>query len=80
MNSEIDVNLLVSVYNEKINSLTSQNILLEARLKSLIKDYTEEKNKLLMANLELQRKLDSLEDKPSANSKKVSKTETSDFE
>jgi hypothetical protein len=82
MNSEIDVNLLVSIYNEKINSLTSQNILLEARLKSLIRDYSEEKNKLLMANLELQRKLDSLDDSSpsSSTSKELSKVETSDYE
>jgi hypothetical protein len=85
MNSEIDVNLLVSIYNEKINSLTSQNILLEARLKSLVRDYSEEKNKLLMANLELQRKLDSLGDESlssstSSTSKKSSKAEPSDYE
>jgi len=77
MNSEIDVNILASVYNEKIISLTSQNILLEAKLKSLIKDFTEEKNKLLMANLELQRQLDiSTEASPS---KKTPKIETKDY-
>ena len=30
MNGEIDVNILASVYSEKINALTSQNIFLEA--------------------------------------------------
>lgn len=78
MNSEIDVNILASVYNEKIISLTSQNIVLEAKLKSLIKDFTEEKNKLLMVNLELQRQIDVLgEESPS--SKKTPKTETKDY-
>lgn len=84
MNSEIDVNLLVTVYNERINSLYSQNILLEARLKSLIRDYTEEKNKLMMANLELQRQLDILSDGDSPVSKKVikekSNEKSSDYE
>lgn len=84
MNSEIDVNLLVTVYNERINSLYSQNILLEARLKSLIRDYTEEKNKLMMANLELQRQLDILSEGDSPASKKVikekSNEKSSDYE
>lgn len=78
MNSEIDVNLLVSVYNERLVALTSQNVILEARIKSLIKDYTEEKNKLMLANLELQRKLDSSSEETS--SKKPPKIEKSDYE
>jgi hypothetical protein len=78
MNSEIDVNILASVYNEKIISLTSQNIVLEAKLKSLIKDFSEEKNKLLMANLELQRQIDVLSEE-SPSSKKTPKTETKDY-
>lgn len=78
MNSEIDVNLLVTVYNERINSLYTQNILLEARLKSLIKDCTEEKNKLMMANLELQRQLDIISDIPAP--KKMIKEKSTDYE
>jgi hypothetical protein len=82
MNSEIDVNLLVTVYNERINSLYSQNILLEARLKSLIRDYTEEKNKLMMSNLELQRQLDVLSESPASKKllKDKIKEESSDYE
>lgn len=60
MNSEIDVNILVSIYNEKINALSSSNVLLEARLKSIVQEFTKEKNTLLMANLELQKELDLL--------------------
>lgn len=78
MNSDIDVNILASVYNEKINALTSQNILLEAKLKSLIKDFTEEKNKLLMANLELQRQVDIL-NPDSEKSSATTKVKKSDY-
>ena len=82
MNSEIDVNLLVTVYNERINALYSQNILLEARLKSLIRDYTEDKNKLMMSNLELQRQLDVLNVSPASKKilKEKSKEELSDYD
>jgi hypothetical protein len=53
MNSEVDVNVLVSIYNQKISALTNQNILLEAKLQTLQKDYQEEKNSLLMKIVEL---------------------------
>lgn len=52
-NSEVDINLLVSIYNQKISTLTNQNILLEAKLQTLIKDYEEEKNSLLMKIIDL---------------------------
>ena len=60
MNSEVDVNILVNLYNQKISTLTNQNILLEAKLQSLIKDFEEEKNKLLTENLNIQNKYDEL--------------------
>jgi len=69
MNSEIDVNILVSIYNEKINSLSSSNVLLEARLKSIVQEFAKEKNTLLMANLELQKELDLLKNSDKSNGK-----------
>ena len=68
MNSEVDVNILVSVYNQKITALTNQNILLEAKLQSLTKDFEQQKNVLLTENLNLQNKYDELK-----NSKKIEK-------
>jgi hypothetical protein len=68
MNSEVDVNILVNLYNQKISALTNQNILLEAKLQSLTKDFEEQKNVLLTENLNLQNKYDELK-----NSKKIEK-------
>ncbi len=68
MNSEVDVNILVNLYNQKISALTNQNILLEAKLQSLSKDFEEQKNVLLTENLNLQNKYDELK-----NSKKMEK-------
>jgi len=65
MNSEVDVNVLVNLYHQKISGLTNQNILLEAKLQSLTKDFEEQKNVLLTENLNLQNKYDELK-----NSKK----------
>lgn len=53
MSSEVDINILISIYNQKIANLTNQNILLEAKLQSLTKDFETEKNNLLMQLLEL---------------------------
>ena len=68
MNSEVDVNILVNLYNQKISTLTNQNILLEAKLQSLTKDFEEQKNVLLTENLNIQNKYDELK-----NSKKIEK-------
>ena len=52
-NSEVDVNVLIKLYNQKLASLSNQNILLEAKLQTLTQDYftLEEKyNELLISN------------------------------
>ena len=59
-NSEVDVNLLVNLYHQKIAQLSNQNILLEEKLQTLTKDFAEEKNALLEENLTMQEKYDAL--------------------
>ena len=63
MQNEVDVNVLITLYNQKLSLITNQNVLLEAKLQSLSNDFNEEKQKLLMVNLELQKKVDDLEKK-----------------
>jgi len=75
MNNEVDVNILVNVYNQKISSLINQNILLEAKIQSNLKDYEEEKNTLLMANLELQKKYDEFNRSKQKNQDKYEEAE-----
>jgi hypothetical protein len=58
--SEVDINVLVRLYNQKLATLTNQNILLEAKLQTLTEDFIEQKNQLLSTNLELQNKYDEL--------------------
>ena len=58
--SEVDVNVLVRLYNQKLATLTNQNILLEAKLQTLTDDFAEEKEHLLQKNLDLQEKYDAL--------------------
>ena len=52
-NNEVDVNVLVNLYNSKLASALNQNVLLEAKLQTLKNDFEKEKNELLeqLANL-----------------------------
>jgi len=52
-NSEVDVNILVNLYNSKLASALNQNILLEAKIQTLKNDFEKERNELLeeIANL-----------------------------
>lgn len=63
--SEVDINVLIRLYNQKLSALSNQNILLEAKLQTLSEDFSKEKNELLAENLDLQNKYDELK-----NSKK----------
>ena len=46
-NSEVDVNVLVNLYNSRLASALNQNVLLEAKLQTLKNDFEKEKNELL---------------------------------
>ena len=52
-NSEVDVNVLINLYNSKLASALNQNVLLEAKLQTLKNDFERERNELLeqIANL-----------------------------
>ena len=46
-NNEVDVNVLVNLYNSKLASALNQNVLLEAKLQTLKNDFEKERNELL---------------------------------
>ena len=52
-NSEVDVNVLVNLYNSRLSTALNQNVLLEAKLQTLKNDFEKEKHELLeqIANL-----------------------------
>ena len=45
--SEVDVNVLVTLYHSKLAAALNQNVLLEAKLQTLKNDFEKEKNELL---------------------------------
>ena len=46
-NSEVDVNVLVNLYHNKLAAALNQNVLLEAKLQTLKNDFQKEKSELL---------------------------------
>ena len=59
-NNDVDVNALIKIYNQKISTLTNQNILLEAKLQTFVQDNLDAQKELLAEKLELQEKYDNL--------------------
>ena len=55
-NSEVDVNVLVKIYHQKLANALNQNVLLEAKLETLKSDYEEKVNDLLQENANLKDK------------------------
>ena len=55
---EVDVNVLIKLYNSKLAALTNQNVLLEAKLSTLSQDYKEQLDALLAENADLKSKLE----------------------
>jgi len=46
-NREVDINVLVQLYNQRLSTLTNQNVLLEAKIQTLTNDFGEERKKLI---------------------------------
>ena len=58
--NDVDVNALIKIYNQKISTLTNQNILLEAKLQTIVQDNLDAKKELLADKLEFQEKYENL--------------------
>ena len=58
--TDVDINVLIQIYNAKLAQLSHQNVLLEAKVQTLTQDFLDEKNDLLASLKELQEKHDNL--------------------
>ena len=58
--NDVDVNTLIKVYNQKISTLTNQNILLEAKLQTTVQDHLDAQKELMAEKLEYQEKYENL--------------------
>jgi uncharacterized protein YeeX (DUF496 family) len=60
--SEVDVNVLIKLYHNKLSQLINQNLLLEAKLTTLSQDYKDKFEELLIKNTELSLKIEESEE------------------
>ena len=58
--NDVDVNALIKIYNQKISTLTNQNILLEAKLQTVVQYHLDAQKELLAEKMELQEKYENL--------------------
>ena len=58
--SDVDINVLIKLYNQKLATLANQNVLLEAKLHTITQDFLDEKKELLANQAELQEKYENL--------------------
>ena len=56
--SEVDVNVLIKIYNSKLAAVSNQNVLLEAKLATLTQDFKEQVDALLEENADLKAQLE----------------------
>ena len=60
ISNDVDVNALIKIYNQKISTLTNQNILLEAKLQTIVQDNLDAQKELMAEKLEFQDKYENL--------------------
>ena len=56
--SEVDVNVLIKIYNSKLAAISNQNVLLEAKLATMSQDFQEQMDALLQENADLKAQLE----------------------
>ena len=59
-NNDVDINVLISIYYQKLSTISNQNVLLEAKIQTITQDFLEEKTELLRQLKEIQDKHDNL--------------------
>ena len=59
-NNDVDINVLISIYNQKLSTISNQNVLLEAKIQTITQDFLEEKTELLRQLKEIQDNHDNL--------------------
>ena len=59
-NNDVDINVLIQIYNQKLSTISNRNVLLEAKIQTITQDFLEEKTELLRQLKEIQDKHDNL--------------------
>ena len=55
-NNDVDVNVLIKLYNQKLATLANQNVLLEAKLQTIMQDLLDEMSNIVAEKNEIEDK------------------------
>ena len=59
-NNDVDVNVLIKLYNQKLATLANQNVLLEAKLQTIMQDHLDEMSNVVAEKNEIEDKYENL--------------------
>ena len=59
-NNDVDVNVLIKLYNQKLATLANQNVLLEAKLQTIMQDQLDEMSNIVAEKNEIEDKYENL--------------------
>ena len=59
-NNDVDVNVLIKLYNQKLATLANQNVLLEAKLQTIMQDHLDEMSNIVAEKHEIEDKYENL--------------------
>ena len=57
--SDVDINVLVKLYNQRLSTLVNQNVFLEAKIQTMVQEFAIERQKLIDININMQKDYES---------------------
>ena len=57
--SDVDINVLVKLYNQRLSTLVNQNVFLEAKIQTITQEFAIERQRLIDINIQMQKDYES---------------------
>ena len=57
--SDVDINVLVKLYNQRLSTLVNQNVFLEAKIQTMTQEFAIERQRLIDININMQKDYES---------------------
>ena len=54
-NNDVDINVLVKLYNQRLSTLVNQNVFLEAKIQTMTQEFALERQRLIDINIQMQK-------------------------
>ena len=57
--SDVDINVLVKLYNQRLSTLVNQNVFLEAKIQTMTQEFALDRQRLIDINIQMQKDYES---------------------